>query len=115
MGFFRKIRAVFHDDWCSKCQTKMEERKRQLYKLPMMVGHYTSHEEADYYKKNLIKVNRKADIPIGQYACGMIVYECPECGHRPVKLSIFLPVRDQEKPEDAMYFENGEMNDFIEF
>lgn len=47
------------------------------------------------------------------YACGAILYECPECGHRAVKLSIFLPVRDVEKPEDAFYFENGELDDFI--
>lgn len=113
MGFLRKIRGVFHDDWCSKCQSKMDERKRQLYSLPMMVGHYVSHENAEYYKNNLRKVSRKADIPTGQYACGMIVYECPECGHRAVKLSVFLPVRDQEKLEEGLYFEKGEMDDFI--
>ncbi len=113
MGVFRKIYAFFHDDCCSQCQTKMEERKRQLYRLPMMVGHYTSHADAEYYKRHLMKVHQKADIPVGNYACGMIVYECPECGHRPVKLSIFLPVRDEEKHEETLYFDNGEMEDFI--
>jgi hypothetical protein len=113
MGFIRKICSVFHDDWCSKCQSKMDERKRQLYMLPMTVGHYVSHSNLDYYKQNLIKVNYKADIPTGTYACGIIVYECPKCNHRAVKLSIFLPVRDEEKYEDGMYLENGEMDDFI--
>ncbi len=114
MGFLKKIRGFFHDDWCSKCQSKMEEKNRSLYMLPMMVGHYTSHDDAEYYKKNLIQVNSKADIPIGNYACGLIAYECQECGHKAVKLSIFLPVRDEEKLEDAKYFENGEMDNFIE-
>ena len=113
MSFLRKMRAIFHDDWCSKCQSQMEEKKRQLYQLPMTVGHYTSHQRAEYYQQNLVKVNGKADIPIGNYACGMKVYECPACGHRAVKLSIFLPVRDQEKHEEALLFENGEMDDFL--
>lgn len=81
--------------------------------LPMMVGHYTSHKDPEYYRKNLRKVNRKADIPVGTYACGMIVYRCPACSHRTVKLSIFLPVRDQEKYEDGFLFENGELDDLI--
>ena len=113
MKIFRKIRSIFHDDWCSKCQSQMDERKRQLYRLPMMVGHYTSHENANYYKENLVKVNCKADIPTGTYACGAIMYECPRCGHQAVKLSIFLPVRDIEKYEDSFYFENGELDDFL--
>lgn len=113
MGFFRKFRANFHDDWCSECQNIMEERRKQLYMLPMMVGHYVSHKDVDYYKQNLIPINRKADIPTGRYACGIIAYRCPECLHQAVKLSVFLLVRDQEKYEDSFYFENGEMDDFI--
>lgn len=63
MGIFRKLREKFHDDWCSKCQNPMDEKKRTLYMLPMRVGHYVSHESAEYYRKNLIKVSHKADIP----------------------------------------------------
>ncbi len=113
MGFLRKLRSNFHDDWCSECQNVMEERSRKLYMLPMMVGHYVSHNEPEYYKQNLILVNCKADIPTGKYACGIIAYRCPECFHKAVKLSIFLPVRDQEKYEDVFYFKNGEMDDFV--
>lgn len=115
MGLFKKVRLLFHDDLCPTCMESMEERGRQLYMLPMMVGHYESHESALYYKKNLRKVCRKADIPTGQYACGIIAYRCPNCGYRKVKVSVFLPVRDQEKYEDTIYFENGEMDDFLEF
>lgn len=113
MGIFRKMKSIFHDDWCNKCQSQMDERMRKLYMLHMTVGHYTSHKNADYYKNNLVKVNRKADIPVGTYACGAIMYECPNCGNRAVKLSIFLPVRDIEKYEDAIYFENGELDEFL--
>lgn len=115
MGFLRKARAVFHDDWCSQCQSEMEVLKKQLYMLPMMVGHYISHSDAEYYKKNLILVSKKADIQTGMYACGIILYKCPKCCHRAVKLSIFLPVRDQEKQEEAFLFEKGEFDDFLNF
>ena len=47
------------------------------------------------------------------YACGIHVYRCPQCGHHAVKLTVFLPVRDQEKVEQLLYFEDGEMDDFI--
>lgn len=113
MKLLRKMRSAFHDDWCSECTEVMEVRKKQLYMLPIMVGHYSSHSEASYYKKNLVKVEKKKDIPTGYYACGIHVYRCPKCHHKVVKLSIFLSVRDQEKYEENIYFKNGEMDDFI--
>ena len=114
MGIFRKIREKFHDDWCSVCTSEMEVIYRQLYALPTMtVGHYISHDEPEYYKAHLVPVSRKAEIPTGMYACGIKAYRCPNCGHRAVKLSVFLPVRDIEKAEQNLYFEKGEMDDFI--
>lgn len=58
-------------------------------------------------------MSRKADVPTGGYACGVIAYRCPNCGHRAVKLDIFLPVRGAEKRENGVYFEDGEMDDFL--
>ena len=113
MGFIRNIRSVFHDDWCKECKSEMEVKNKRLYALPMMVGHYVSHSEPEYYIKNVTPVNKKAEIPTGQYACGLIAYKCPECLHEAVKLSVFLPVRDVEKYEDAFLFENGEVDVLI--
>ena len=114
MGLFRNFRQIFHDDWCSQCTAVMEVRRRQLYAMPeQTVGHYISHKEPEYYKKHLIPVEKKADIPTGMYACGIIAYRCPECGHRAVKLSIFLPVRGEEKSQEGLYFEAGELDDFL--
>ena len=113
MGLIKKIRTYFHDDMCNNCQIQMEEKKRQLYVLPMTVGHYVSHQNASYYIKNLIKVEKKKDIPVGYYACGIHWYRCLKCGHQAVKLSIFLPVRDQEKQEEVFFFEKGEMDAFL--
>ena len=113
MGLFRKIKASLLDSWCGKCQIPMGETFRQLYTLPMMVGHYSSHKDAEYYIQNLRRVADRADILPGVYACEVIAYRCSCCGRRIVKLSIFLPVRDQDKWQDSYIFERGEMDGFL--
>lgn len=114
MGIIKKFKSFFHDDWCSNCQIEMIENYKQLFMLPISVGHYVSHNNAEYYQKNLIKVSSKKDIPIGVYACGMKRYRCPKCGKQLVQLSIFLPVREKEKYEETIYFKNGELDTFID-
>ncbi|EOS23851.1 hypothetical protein C806_02637 [Lachnospiraceae bacterium 3-1] len=114
MGIFRKMRAAFHDDWCNLCQSEMDVMHKQLYAMPdVTVDHYVSHESADYYRKHLVPVEKKAQIPAGMYACGFHIYRCPNCGHRRTKLTTFLPVRDQEKIEEILFFDHGELDDFI--
>ena len=88
----------------------MEMTRKQLYAMPTQwVGHYVPHTDAEFYKRNLTLVKKKADIPVGMYACGLIAYRCPQCGHRTVKASIFLPVRGEEKMEPTLYFDQGEL------
>ncbi len=87
--------------------------KKQLYALPMTVGHYEEHNDAEYYLYNAIKVNRKADIPTGVYACGTYVYECPQCHKKFTKITVFLPVRDQEQYEGAFIFEDPRLENMI--
>lgn len=113
MGLIKKFKAKFLDNCCSTCGCQVLECRRQLYMLPMSVGNYISHKEADYYREQLQKVDRKADIPTGIYACGAVEYQCSECGRRAVQLQIFLPVRDQEKYEDTVWFFNGELDDVL--
>ncbi len=111
MALFRKLRERFHDDWCSACTAPMEIIRKQLYAMPeQLVGHYTAHSQPEYYMEHLLPVERKAEIPTGMYACGIIGYRCPQCGHRAVKLSVFLPVRGEEKVEQNLYFEHGELD-----
>lgn len=114
MGLFQKAKSWLLDDHCTGCAVKMDTAKKQLYLLPMTVGHYNSHDDPGYYEANLVPVAKKADIPTGYYACGAYIYQCPKCQKKVVKLMIFLPVRDQEKFEDTHVFEHGELVDFIE-
>lgn len=110
MKIIKKIKSIFHDDWCKNCLEEMKLIKKELYYLPQTVGNYTSHKSVDYYKKNLIKVNKKSEIPTGYYACGILKYHCPTCNFNRTKLSIFLPVRGIEKLEENIYYENGEFD-----
>ena len=110
MGLFRKMKASLRSDWCSDCQEQMETIRKQLFALPQYVGHYQGHKEPEYYQTHLTPVGKKAEIPTGMYACGAKMYRCPQCGRRLVHLSIFLPVRDQEKYEDSYCFERGELD-----
>lgn len=113
MGLFQNIRNFFRDDLCDRCKTPAKEDAKQLFALPMTVGNYRSHKEADYYRRNLHPVSGKEDIPAGFYACSAVRYRCPDCGRQFVKLSVFLPVREQEKFEEALLFREGELNDLI--
>ena len=79
----------------------------------MTVGNYRSHKDDSYYRRNLYPVSGKADIPAGYYACRAIRYRCPDCGRQFVKLSVFLPVREQEQFEEALLFREGELNELV--
>lgn len=114
MGLFRKIRSIFHENWCNLCQSEMDVLHKQLYALPdLTVGHYSSHENPEYYLKHLVPVEKKAQIPAGIYACGLHSYRCPQCGNRRVQLTIFLPVREEEKTEEILFFDHGELDGLI--
>lgn len=92
----------------------MNVEHKQLYAMPdQLVGHYVSHSEPEYYKTHLVPVARKRDIPTGMYACGLTLYRCPNCGHTAVKVSVFLPVREEEKIEDGFYFQQRELDGFV--
>ncbi len=114
MGIFKKAKAWFLDDWCTECTTEMQTRKKQLFLLPMTVGHFVDHDDYQYYLDNLTKVNKKADIPTGVYACGAHLYQCPKCQKKVVKLTLFLPVRDQEQLDGVHVFTDQAMIDFLE-
>lgn len=114
MGFLQKFKAVFHDDWCQSCTTPMHLQKKQLFSLPMTVGHYVQHDNPNYYVENMLPVSKKAEIPTGFYACGAYLYHCPQCGKNIVKLTIFLPVRDQEQVEEAFLYEDPNLIKLLE-
>ncbi len=114
MGLIDKWLRKYQDDWCKPCKCAMEKTHKQLFALPSMsVGHYVEHKDPKYFREHLYMVEKKADIPAGMYACGAIQYRCPECGKRVTVLDPFLPVRDEEKHEPSIRFEQGELDDLL--
>lgn len=110
MGIFDGLMKRFKDNWCKSCKTEMNTAAKQLYWMPMTVGHYTDHKDAGYYLKNLRPIMNKAQIPAGHYACDVSVYRCPGCGRQITAAAPFLQVRNEEKTEISHIFENGELD-----
>ena len=81
------------------CRTRTQKwGEPQLFLLPVYQDHdYTP--SAEYYSKNCRPITRISDIPIGQRACRMWQFVCPECGARAVSVVDFLLVRGQEITE----------------
>lgn len=81
MGIIRKMRAVFHEDWCNLCQSEMDVMHKQLYALPdMTVGHYSSHKDPDYYRKHLIPVDKELKFPPGYMPAASTSTVVPNAG-----------------------------------
>ena len=113
MSLFKKAKAWFRDDWCTECVAPMEARKKQLFLLPMTVGHYETFDSAGYYLRNLIRISKKSDIPAGTYASRVYLYHCPSCDKNVAKVVNFLPLRDQEQIEETFLFEDQDFFDFV--
>lgn len=110
MGIFDGLMKRFQNNWCKGCKAEMSTSAKQLYWMPMTVGHYVDHKDAGYYLKNLRPIMNKAQIPAGYYACDISVYRCPGCGKRITVAAPFLQVRNEEKTEISRIFENGELD-----
>ena len=55
------------------------------------------HEEsAEYYISNAKRIESEEQIPNGNRACRMYVFQCQDCGHKMVSVVDFLKVRENE-------------------
>ena len=80
---------------CELCKGKMIDTVCYLYLIPAKFGE--EHEEsAEYYIKNGVKIDSTEQIPNGNRACRMFIFQCQSCGHKKVSVVDFLKVRDNE-------------------
>ena len=96
---------------CKLCKNKMAETQSYLYLIPARIDE--EHEESSaYYLKNATPIQSREQIPTGNRACVITVYQCQSCGYRDVAVVDFLRVRDKEiiKGGDVYPYE-----DFKEF
>lgn len=80
---------------CKKCKGKMVDTACFLYLIPVQFDQ--EHEEsAEYYISNATRIDHEEQIPSGNRACRMYVFQCQECGHQMVSVVDFLKVRETE-------------------
>ena len=93
---------------CKKCKGEMVAIKSYEYLIP---AHFDEeHEEsADYYIQNAKPIKDSSEIPAGNRACYIHLFQCQSCGHKNVSVVDFLKVRDQE------FLRGGDIYPYEEF
>ena len=80
---------------CKKCKGEMIAVKSYEYLIPARFDE--EHEESvDYYIQNVKPIKDSSEIPAGNRACYIHLFQCQGCGHKNVSVVDFLKVRDQE-------------------
>ncbi len=99
---------------CRVCKELMEAREERLYAMPSVtVGHYVRREHGEWYRRGLVPISSKAQIPTGMYGARAKLYKCPRCGQEKAVITPFLPVRDAEKTELPVTLEYLELEAFL--
>ncbi len=80
---------------CDNCKSKMQDTAKYLFLIPACLDE--KHEEnAEYYIRNATPIQNTDQIPSGNRACYMYLFQCPNCGEKKVSVVDFLKVRDTE-------------------
>lgn len=95
------------------CRTRTQScGSPQLFLLPVYQDHdYTP--SAEYYRKSCRPITQVNEIPIGQRACRMWQFVCPECGARAASVVDFLMVRGQEITEKIVVCDYAPLADLL--
>ncbi len=97
---------------CKLCKEKMVETGCHLYLIPAKIDDV--HEESSgYYLKNATPIQSPEQIPTGNRACYIFVFQCQTCGYRDVSVVDFLKVRDKEIIKGGGIYSYEEFKDFL--
>lgn len=90
---------------CSKCKAAAPKISRYpyLFLIPVSFGDVYSDAE-NYLRTHMMPIMDKRQIPTGQRACKVEVFECPRCNNRQVEITDFLQVRGEECPKSYYNF-----------
>lgn len=97
---------------CKKCKGVMTDIESFLYLIPVYFD--DDHEEsAEYYIKNAKRIKDDSQIPSGNRACHLYVFQCQNCGHKNISIIDFLKVREKEIIKGGEIYPYGEFEYFI--
>lgn len=82
---------------CMKCKAAASRvsQYRYLFLIPISFGDTYSDAE-NYLRTHMHPIMNKNQIPTGQRACWIDIFECSRCGTKQVDITDFLQVRGEE-------------------
>lgn len=97
---------------CKKCKGVMTAVESLLYLIPV---HFDDeHEEsAKYYIQNAKPIADDSQIPSGNRACYLHVFQCQDCGYKNISIVDFLKVREKEMIKGGEIYPYEEFEHFI--
>ncbi len=95
---------VFREPKCKECRVKIEKEEKLLFLIPVWTDQENS-ASLDYYCKNMRPISSVHEIPTGQRACRVLLYFCPQCGEKKIRIDDFILVRNEEVVHDTEYYD----------
>lgn len=91
------IRGKRGESTCMKCKAAAVKNTqcRYLFLIPVSFGD-TYDDAENYLRTHMRPIMSKEQIPSGQRACWIDVFDCPCCGNRQIEITDFLQVRGEE-------------------
>ena len=88
--------------YCKAAASKVSNRE-YLFLIPVFFGEKYENEES-YLCSHMKPIMRKDQIPSGQRACRVKVYNCSKCDKKQVGITDFLQVREEESIKGGYVF-----------
>ena len=97
---------------CKMCKGKMVDTTSYLFLIPAKFD--DEHEEsAEYYINNATRIENEEQIPNGNRACRMYLFQCQDCGHKMVSVVDFLKVRENQLIKGGDLYPYEKFEDFL--
>lgn len=98
---------------CKMCKGEMVDIESFLYLIPVCFNNKYK-ESAEYYKRNFRRITDTSQIPSGNRACRLFVFQCKSCGYKNVSIVDFLQVRGRELLQGGNIYPYEEFREYIE-
>ncbi|MCM1182666.1 MAG: hypothetical protein NC337_04740 [Roseburia sp.] len=100
---------------CIKCKAAASKTTRcpYLFLIPVSFGDGYADAE-NYLRTHMVPISGTWQIPTGQRACRVEVFDCPKCGGRQVEITDFLQVRGKEVHEGCYEYAYEEFRPLLE-
>ena len=100
---------------CIKCKAAAPKTTQYPYLFLIPVSFGDTYDNAEnYLRTHMVPIPGKQQIPTGQRACKVEVFDCPNCGGRQVEITDFLQVRGEDYAKGYYDFAYEEFRPLLE-